>query len=336
MVSLLQTKEWADFKVRQGWKAHEIDNIFVLEKKLPFGQSFLYAPEIDFYTIVQQTGGFEYFLQNIENIRKISNPIFTRLEFIDKMPPDNGGNIVEKLKKYRFIKAFEEVQPEWRQVIDISKSDDEILAQMKQKGRYNIRVAEKSGVVIENPPAGGANIDDFYNIFCETAKRDGFEIRPKEYFENLMQKFASNDIAELFVAKYNGKTIAAVIATFFADTASYLYGASSNDFRNVMAPYLLHWQIIKRAKEKECKFYDLLAIEPFRDPQTAISYKENINNYQPAEDGRRKAELHKYAGITRFKEQFGGQKVQLVGSWDLIYKPTWYKLFKIAERYRRK
>jgi len=303
MQSVLQTKEWAELRESQGWKAHWIENLLVLEKPLPLGLSFLYAPEVDFFAI-----NLEKKLKKIKEIAQKSRAIFTRLDFINKNEGLFSSKIISGLKDLNFCKAFEEIQPEWRQITDINKSEDKILAQMKPKGRYNIRVAQKNGVVVEK----SQNIDDFYNIFRETAERDGFEIRPRTYFVNLLEKLQHDSLAELLVCKYNGRVIAAGIFTFYGEIASYLYGASGNEARNVMAPYLMHWEAILEAKRRSCKLYDLLAVAP-------AGTKEN----------------HKYAGITRFKEQFGGRKVHLVGSWDLVAKPVWYWLFKLAEKFRR-
>jgi len=310
MKSLLQTQEWADFRVSQGWKAHEIEGIFVLERRLPFGKSFLYAPEVS-WAQIQNTN----FITNIQKNIKKSGTIFFRLEILDENDPE----IIEKLKSQKFIKAFEELQPEYRQIIDITPSEDEILAQMKEKGRYNIKVAQRNGVVIKNSknlPAGRQGIDDFYKIFIETAKRDGFSIRPREYFVKMTEILGENLPAgrqgvELLYAEFQGKIIAAEIVSFYDNTASYLYGASGSEYRNVMAPYLLHWEAIKLAKEKGCQLYDLLAVNPEKEVE------------------------HKFAGIGRFKRQFGGRTVRITGAYDLVYKPTWYSLFKFAERIRR-
>jgi len=301
MQSILQTQEWADLKVSQGWQSHNLKDIFILEKKLPFWKNFLYAPEIDFQKIVN-------FNEFIEKIPKNHRTLFLRLEILNEKDIETGKKIEAVLKKYGFIKAFEELQPEWRQKIDISKSEEEILAQMKPKGRYNIKIAQKNNVDVEE----SNNITAFYELFCQTAKREGFSIRPKKYFQDLMEKLNPKGYAEMFLAKYNNIVVAAAIITFYESTASYLYGASSNEYRNLMAPYLIHWQAIIKAKAKGCRYYDLLAVSP---------------------EGA--SEDHKYAGITRFKEQFGGRKVHLVGSYDLVYKPTWYKLFKFAEKRRR-
>jgi len=311
MKSLLQTREWAALRQGLGWQAHQINDVYVLQKKLPLGKSFLYAPEVVWQAISPE-GGIGNFLENVKKIGRNSHSplgtIFFRLEILDEF----NEKIVEKLKNCRFVKSFEDVQPEWRQILDISQSEEEILAQMKPKGRYNIRVAQKHGVIVKkSDPSTSLGVNEFYKLYHETAKRDRFVPRPKVYFQKLREILGSKELAELWLAKYNSRAVAAIIVTFYQETASYLYGASSNRDRHLMAPYLLHWRVIQRAKEKGCQFYDLLAVSP--------------------EDGK-----HKYAGITRFKEQFGGRKVRIVGSYDLIFKPFWYRLFKMAEKMRRR
>lgn len=302
MSSLLQTKTWADFRITQGWSYSNIDGIFVLRRSLFSGKTFLYAPEVNFNAIEN----FDIFL---ENAIKNANPptggqaIFFRLEILE----ENSDEIIGKLKEKGFIKAFEETQPEYRQIIDISPPEEEILAQMKEKGRYNIKIAQRKGLQI----GSGANVDEFYRLFLETAKRNGFKIRPKKYFEVLLDKLGSEGYAELLEARFENQVIAAEIVTYFDETASYLYGASANESRDTMAPYLLHLEAIRRAKQRGCNYYDLLAVAP---------------------EGE---ENHKYAGISRFKRQFGGRTVQIVGGYDLVFKPTWYKIFKLIEQFRR-
>lgn len=314
MKSLLQTKEWAKLRESQGWRIHWVQDILVLEKPLPFSKSFLYVPELDFYQLEIAKN-----LEKIKEIAKKSQSIFIRLDILNKKNSKFGQIIANNLTKYGFKKAFEEIQPEYRQIADITKTEEQILAQMKPKGRYNIRVAQKNQVSCIKYDASEikTGIDIFYDLFKNTAVRDGFGIRPKSYFVNLMNILQPAGLAELLVCSYNGKPVAAGIFTFYDEIASYLYGASSSEARNVMAPYLMHWEAIKLAKEKGCKLYDLLAISPFG---------ENPNQKL----------VKKYEGITRFKEQFGGRKLQTFGSWDLVMKPCWYGLFKMIEKIRRK
>lgn len=311
MKSLLQTKEWATLRESQGWKIHWLDDILVLEKPLPLGFSFLYVPEVDFFQI-----DFRKFIPKIKEISTKSNSIFTRLDFLNQKQTIYTQKIENILKKNSFIKSFEEIQPEFRRIVRITGTEDEILALMKPKGRYNIKIAQKHEVMVEKSD----NVEDFYKIFRETAERDGFQIRPKSYFENLMKILKPAGLAEMLVARYNGKPVAAGIFTFYGETASYLYGASLSSDREVMAPYLLHWEAIKLAKEKGCTYYDLLAVTPFD------SLNPKNSNLKP----------HKYSGITRFKEQFGGVSYQTFGSYDLITNKCWYILFKMIEKMRRR
>ena len=316
MKSLLQTPEWVNLKVSQGWKSHEIDGVFILEKKLPMGKSFLYAPEIKYNAITN----LQIFLEKIsaqgrpasgwQKITQNSQAVFFRLEIID----EKSEEIVKKLREKKFIKAFEELQPEWRQIIDISKSEEEILNQMKPKGRYNIKVAQKHGVTISICPIDRLNdgIEIFYDLYHQTAQYQKLSLRDKAYFLEMLKTLYPKGEAAILIARYQNVPLAALIITFYDGVASYLYGGTSRLHKNVMAPYAAHWEAIKLAKEKGCELYDLLAIAP------------------PDETN------HKYANLTFFKEQFGGRKVNIVGSWDLIYKPVWYRIFKVAERLRRR
>lgn len=302
MKSLLQTKVWADFRQSQGWQIHWVGEILVLEKALPMGFSFLYAPELIL-------ASFQDKAEELQVLLKKQKAIFLRLDFLDQYE-EEGANL---LKEKGFRKAFEEIQPEYRQWVDLAPEEEQILAQMKEKGRYNIRLAQRRGVVVKKSD----QIDEFYDLFRQTAARDGFQIRPRAYFVKLWRLLQENNYGELLVAYWQNQPVAAEIVTYFDSIASYLYGASGNAYREVMAPYLLHWEAIKEAKRRNCQIYDLLAISPFSEKPKAESGK------------------HKYAGITRFKEQFGGRKVQLLGSYDLVFRPFWYNLFKIAEKIRR-
>lgn len=317
MQSLLQTQQWVDLKVSQGWKSHNIEGVFILEKSLPMGLSFLYAPEVEWAAVEN----LEKFIENIKKIAEESHSLFFRLEILDEKDP----KIVKNLKNLKFIKSFEELQPEWRQIVDISKSEEEILNQMKPKGRYNIRVAQKHGVEVSVCPIDRLNdgIEIFYDLYYQTARYQKLSHRDKKYFLEMLKVLYPKDEAAILIARYQNLPLSALIITFYngeADisqkrydgVASYLYGGTSRLHKNVMAPYLAHWEAIKLAKKKGCRYYDLLAVAP---------------------EG---SENHQYSNLTFFKEQFGGRKINITGSYDLVYKPVGYKIFKVAERLRRR
>lgn len=306
--SFLQTDIWGAFRESQGWYAHKVGDILVLERRLPFNRSFLYSPEV--------IGEPEILLSLLPEIFKIAKrrqAIFYRLELL----VDSNTPLAEQWRAAftytGFQPAFESVQPNDRQIVPLTTSEQTVLSHMKQKGRYNIRLAEKSGVLVREASTKTLpeDVATFYSIFEETAKRDKFSIRPKSYFETLCETLYHHNCGRLFIATYQDIPVAAAIITFWDDTASYLYGASSNQHRHVMAPYALHWTVMQWAMSHEASQYDLLAIRP---------------------QGTQK---HVYDGITRFKQQFGGDAVHLLGGWDLVLEDMWYTLFKLAEKVRR-
>ena len=171
----------------------------------------------------------------------------------------------------------------------------------------------------------------FYELFADTARRDGFAIRSHAYFADLIETLAANQLGELLVA-YHGKVpLAGAVISYYDGLASYLYGASASRDRELMAPYLLHWTAMQHAKARNCHTYDLLTIAPFRSEQQTVNSKQSdgSSSFVPGHS-------HKYAGITRFKQQFGGRPVHLLGSWDLPVRPFTYAAFRFAETWRRR
>lgn len=296
MKSYLQSEYWAAFKHKQGWHSHEIEGHLILQKKIPLNRCILYAPEPDEGVLKPEI------LAKINQIAKDCGAIFFKLEMLEK----KSSELEQKLLKAGFRRSFEDLQPATRQWIDLRPSEAEILTQMKSKGRYNIRLAERKGVkIVEKTNEEGATI--FYNLLVETSDRDDFTIRPKSYFTDL----AKLPHLIILVAEFEGKPIASLVLTTHEGIGLYLYGASSNQSRNLMAPYLIQWEAMKRAKAAGCVVYDLLAIAPSED------------------------EKHKWAGLRDFKQKFGGKEIHLVGAYDRVYSRIFYRIYKIYERQRR-
>lgn len=310
--SLLQTKAWADFKASQGWRSHEIklegqdEPVRVLERSLGFGKSMLYAPEVGLNLSTHQLTDLAIILR-----QQVPSAIFFRLELLTPFS-ETDTSLTAALTQAHYKKSFEEVQPEHRQWIDISKDETTIIASMKEKGRYNVRLAERKGVKTRIS-TDTKDVEVFYSIFKETADRDGFSIRSKQYFDDLCAMLFAQKTGELVIAEFEGVPLAALIITYYDGLASYLYGASSSKYRNLMAPYAAHLAAIRSAKKHDCTIYDLLQITP-------------LNAH----------EKHHYTNLTRFKQQFGGERVDLIGSWDYVYQPLWYQGFKMAEKMRRR
>jgi lipid II:glycine glycyltransferase (peptidoglycan interpeptide bridge formation enzyme) len=187
---------------------------------------------------------------------------------------------------------------------------------MKPKWRYNIRLAEKKGVTVYQADEEG--LDRFYALLRETAKRDGIAIHGKDYYGTLFSHRrdyagASPGVPDirLYLARQGEETLAAIITLFRGTAAVYLYGASSDRRRNLMAPYALQWRAMADAKAAGCLEYDLYGIPPREDP------------------------AHPMAGLYRFKTGFGGRIIHRSGSWDYAYRPVLKHLFTAAEGARR-
>lgn len=356
MPNIFQTEEWARFKTQTGYqKYYNFDGVFVLQKQLPLGRTMLYSPMVDVNNELRiMDNGF---LDKITEIAKQNKSIFYRLEISNSIIHNSSFTIPQN-----FVKSFEEMQPEHTMILNIKKRKEDILAGMKQKGRYNIKIAQKHNVQIRK----SRQIDNFYKLYEETAMRQKITYRNKEYFHALLDNLEPKGYCELFEAittqtnadltptnaeltqkdNYhpeqsegsqqfsnlamseeakptsdsnetmkqcdNEIVLAAAIVSFYKGRATYLFGASSNEMRNVMAPYLLHWYIISEAKRRNIAEYDWFGIAPNDNPR------------------------HPWAGVTRFKRQFGGNQIQLMGSWDLVMRPVEYQIFKIAEKLRRR
>jgi peptidoglycan pentaglycine glycine transferase (the first glycine) len=169
------------------------------------------------------------------------------------------------------------VYPEATRIIDLTKTEEEILRQMHQKGRYNIRVAEKAGVTVRKGTVD--DIDTFYTLLTETKNRDGFTISPKSHYADFLTQVTGSFI---LIAEHEKKPTSGLIGVVWNGVGIYYYGASSYEDRALMAPYLLQWEAMKHCKAQSCHTYDLLG----------ISKNENVKDA--------------WHGITDFKRKFGG------------------------------
>jgi len=277
--SFLQSKAWLDFQKSQGRKIWRIEEIGIIRHNLPFKKSYLYSPRCEgkFFSAL--------FLKNVKEIAKQENAIFFKAE-----PQDNID-----LQQSGFV-GGNGIQPKKTLILDIMKSEQELLEKMHHKTRYNINLAIKKGVKISIEKK---NFAEFWRLMQETTKRDGFRSHQKDYYKKLLEI----PCTELFVAEHENKIIAANIVVFYNKTAIYLHGTSDHEHRNLMATPLLQWEQIKEAKKRGCVEYDFWGID------------EN-----------------KWPGVTRFKKSFNGKEITYLGAYDLIFQPIWYKIYKIARK----
>ncbi|MFH2232050.1 MAG: peptidoglycan bridge formation glycyltransferase FemA/FemB family protein [Patescibacteria group bacterium] len=191
-------------------------------------------------------------------------------------------------------------------LLDISKGKDEILRDMHQKTRYNVRVAARDGVTsrIATHPD---EVKIFLNMMQETADRQRFVQHDSEYIEKAFRFLVMHGMARIRLAEYGDKILAANFEIQYGNTLTYLHGASSSDERKLMAPYALHWDAIAQAIRDGIIWYDMWGINP--ESKASFTYKES------------------WEGITRFKHGWGGKRVDLYGTWDLPFN---YPLYRLA------
>ncbi len=195
-------------------------------------------------------------------------------------------------------------------IVDLKQESAALLTNMHPKTRYNIRVAERHGVQIRT---GGTkeDIEQFLALTRQTAERDQFVSHEDEYLRKTCEALLPSGFARLRFADWQGKCLAANMEIVFGDTVTYLHGSSSSDDRQVMAPYLLHWQAMQVAREEGAEYYDLYGANPRL--QSNVYYKPS------------------WEGITRFKRGWGGRDVDLMGTWDLpLNKALYYLAFPKA------
>lgn len=313
--SFLQSDIWGSFRETQGWLAHRANGILVLERPVPFGRSLLYSPEV--------TAKPEILLDLLPSIKDIAErrkSIVYRLELLVDKQEELAERWRVAMGYSGFVPGFETIQPADRHIVRLS-DDAAMLANMKQKGRYNIRIAEKNGVLVRESTAKSlkGDIEIFYSLMKQTSKRENFQTRSQKYFQDLAETLYRHNCGRVFVATYQNQPLAASIITHYEGLAGYLYGASSREHKDVMAPYAMHWAAMQWATSQNANAYDLLAISP----QTSN------------EPGKTTVRKHKFDGITRFKQQFGGEDIRLLGTWDLVLNPSWYTAFKTGQRIRR-
>lgn len=334
---LLQTWEWGAIKSKYGWRSEQLvwsmnDRIvaaaMVLKRTLqiPYIRNFvniIYIPRgpvLDWRDLELSS----QVLIDISDYAKINRGLFVKID------PDVIGMSPLSDKSYSYGKAIknlleakdwkfsrDQIQFQNTLVINLTPTEEELLGNMKQKTRYNVRLAARKGV---NVRIGGIeDIELLYKIYAETALRDSFTIRNKEYYSDVWGSFIKNTsdgkindsaqeanllpVAEPLIAEVDGEPVAAVIIFRYGRKAWYLYGMSRELHREKMPNYLLQWEAIRRAKETGCHTYDLWGA-----PDKFI-------------------ESDPLWGVYRFKEGLGGKVVQHIGAWDLPIRPVLYSLY---------
>jgi lipid II:glycine glycyltransferase (peptidoglycan interpeptide bridge formation enzyme) len=301
-VHLLQTSTWGELKASFGWQAYRVTNGMagaqILFRPLPLGFSLAYIPK-------GPVGeNWQELIPEIDAVCRSRRTAFLRLE------PDLWESPGENLTiPDGFLQGNHPVQPLRTIIIDLSFPETELLRRMKQKTRYNIRLAEKKGVAVH----ASQDIKRFYEILQTTGKRDGFGVHSLEYYQQVYDLFHPQGACELLLAEINDQLLAGLMVFRHQQRAWYFYGASSEEHRNLMPTYLLQWEAIRWAKSQGCTEYDLWGIPDYDE------------SFLEAEFPNRSDGLW---GVYRFKRGFGGVIQRGAGPWDRVYHPLLYSLYR--------
>ena len=262
-------------------------------------------------------------IHNKEVMKELTNSLrelaSEKKAFVLKMEPDIESKDLEFRKLAEELgykikddaKNFsEEIQPRYVFKLNINgKTEEEVFALFHSKTRYNIRLAAKKGVVIKEGTRD--DLKAFHKIMLETGKRDGFLTRPLEYFETMYDNLVPKGYMKLLMAYYEDKPIAGIIPIIYGNKTCYLYGASSNSYRNLMPNYLLQWTAIKNAINLKQDIYDFRGVSGVVD------------------------ENHPQYGLYRFKKGFGADFTEYIGELYIPFKKVTYAGYKLADKIRK-
>jgi len=296
-------------------KDSEIIGFFqIISYPLPFNQNLLYIPHAPLLRQLADSEGqaefLEEFHRKLSEIGKEENAIFARFDlYLPSRSLGEGGLTINKYFKKVPGYAYNSVyfQPKFEWILDLSKTEEELLKAMRPKTRYNIGLAERKGIKV-NIVSGNFNdyFGDFHRLMEDTARRDDFNLHPKNYYRNIFTTLNPYN-AFLTIAEYNGKILAINLVLLFGNTAYFLFGGSSDEYKNLMFSHLAQWEAIKEAKKRDFEIYNFGGVDA-----------EGIYEI--------------FGGVSIFKKRFGGKLREYSDSYDLVLKPLWYRLYNIRKK----
>ncbi|NQU99483.1 MAG: peptidoglycan bridge formation glycyltransferase FemA/FemB family protein [Parcubacteria group bacterium] len=316
--SLLQSFHWGEFQEsleRKKWhfiilnENNIIASVLLVKYNLPLGKSYLYCNRGPI--LLDRNGeALNLILKKVKEIANQEDSIFYRID-----PEWSNKEDEELLNKLEFKKSKKEINPKNTLILNISESEEEILAQMHSKTRYNIRLATRKGVKVRISDGNNKDFEAFWKLMKETTERDGFSSHPGEYYKKQLEFFNKDSLVKLFITEVGSEVVSAIVVSFYNDNAVYLHGASGYEHRKYMAPHLIQWEAIKEAKRRGCIYYDFWGIE-------GENQESRIKNQD-------------WGGITRFKKGFArefGVEKNYIGAWDLPLQKMWYGVYNLMRK----
>lgn len=314
---ILQTSRWGELKSHFEWAADRIAitrdrqivaGALVLFRKLPLRLGALaYIPKgpvLDFDDDALSTE----LLHGLDRLMKRRRAILLKIE------PDRLTELrfSTRLAARGFRPSPQTIQPPRTIVIDLDRADDDLLAAMHPKTRYNVRLGAKKDVLVR--PATEADLPAFNRLMDTTGERDGFSVHSAEYYAAAYRLFSPTDQARLLVATYHERVIAGLFVFALGERAWYFYGASGEAERQRMPNHALQWAAMQWAKSRGCKEYDLWGIPDEDEAALEAQYLERSDDLW---------------GVYRFKRGFGGKVLRFAGAFDRVYNPVLYEAYQL-------
>jgi peptidoglycan pentaglycine glycine transferase (the first glycine) len=320
--NILQTWSWGRIKAEYGWEPlpqlwqDTPAAAMLLRRPLRLGGfaarlSVLYVPRgplLDWSDPARRA----FVLDSLEALARRNGAIFLKIDppvvlgtgipgTAEAVEDPTGAAVTQELLRRGWRFSAEQIQFRNTAVLDLSADEETWLARMKQKARYNLRLAQRKGVTVRRGTP--ADLDMLYQMYAETSVRDGFVIRPAAYYRAVWGRFMEQGLAQPLIAEVDGEAVAGLVYFVFAGQAWYQYGMSREVHRDKMPNYLLQWEAMRAAKAAGARRYDLWGAP------------DEFNETDPL------------WGVFRFKEGLGAQVVRTLGAWDFPARPALYTLY---------
>ncbi|CAG0945116.1 peptidoglycan pentaglycine glycine transferase (the first glycine) [Anaerolineae bacterium] len=316
---LLQTTAWGELKSRFGWRAERLalargDQLVagaqLLVRDLPMGMRLAYVPRGP-VADAQDRDALAALIDALCVMARARDAFSLKIEpnWIVNSLSSPSSHEFQWLDLHNFHPASS-IQPLTTIHLDLTRDLDTILAQMKSKWRYNIRLAERKNVHVRM--SGAEDTALFYQLLQITSERDKFAIHSLDYYHAAFELLGAREHARLFIAEHAREPLAAIFVTALGDEAIYLYGASSDIHRERMPNHALHWEAIQWAKSRGCKRYDLWGLGATTDADAKTAH-----------------------GLYQFKQGFGGDVVRYLGASDVIFSRLRHSLYTRMADWRR-
>jgi len=312
--SYLQSRFWADVLNLQNIKTWQLNvydqndviaHCLLYSNRLPLGKSYLYAPKGPLINATDPHQIQEAYALILSQIRDITIATEERQEIFCRLEP----SIAPQDLAIPWTNS-EPVEPKLTLLLDLKKSPEQLLFECKEKTRYNIRLAERKGLQIYWDD-GELGLEKFLQVLPKTNLRQRISSHQFNHYRAIVEAGKKHHTVRIAWAEWDKHVLAANIYVYFNQTVTYLHGAFDDQYRTLMAPYLLHWQAIKEAHELGLSYYDFRGLAPH-------------DNSKPS-----------WEGFSRFKRGFGGQEIDSPGTYDFIYLPFWYNIYTVLRQTNR-